>query len=90
MADRTEVLRRVRSWPLSVVLVAYRGGMVNAVTFTETAVIIPSDAAESADAYHRRHLDVAASWGVPAHVSVLYPCRGGASVPFQSGSSRTG
>jgi 2'-5' RNA ligase superfamily len=22
---------------------------------------------------HRRHLDAAAAWGVPAHVTVLYP-----------------
>lgn len=47
--------------------------MANAATPTETAVIIPIDAAEPAVADHRRQLDVAASWGVPAHVSVLYP-----------------
>jgi 2'-5' RNA ligase len=40
---------------------------------TQTAVIVPIEAAEFAVAGHRRHLDVAASWGVPAHVSVLYP-----------------
>ena len=50
-----------------------RGKMANAATPTETAVIIPIDAAEPAVADHRRQLDVAASWGVPAHVSVLYP-----------------
>jgi 2'-5' RNA ligase len=40
---------------------------------TETAVVVPVPAAEPAVAGHRRHLDVAASWGVGAHVSVLYP-----------------
>jgi hypothetical protein len=47
--------------------------MANAPTPTETAVIIPIVAAEPAVADHRRQLDLAASWGVPAHVSVLYP-----------------
>jgi hypothetical protein len=40
---------------------------------TQTAVIIPIGPAEAAVAHHRRRLDVAASWGVPAHVTVLYP-----------------
>src|SRR5665811_471565 len=40
---------------------------------TQTAVIVPVPAADSLVDEHRRHLDVAASWGVPAHVSVLYP-----------------
>jgi 2'-5' RNA ligase len=40
---------------------------------TRTAVIVPIESAEFAVAEHRRRLDVAASWGVPAHVSVLYP-----------------
>jgi 2'-5' RNA ligase len=40
---------------------------------TETAVIVPIDAAEVAVAEHRRLLDPAAAWGVPAHVTVLYP-----------------
>lgn len=40
---------------------------------TQTAVIIPVGPAEAAVAGHRRRLDVAASWGVPAHVTVLYP-----------------
>jgi hypothetical protein len=40
---------------------------------TETAVIVPIDAAEVIVAEHRNNLDAAASWGVPAHVSVLYP-----------------
>ncbi len=40
---------------------------------TETAVIVSVPAAEPAVAQLRRRLDVAASWGVPAHVSVLYP-----------------
>lgn len=42
-------------------------------TATETAVIVPVGSVEPAVAAHRRRLDVAASWGVPAHVSVLYP-----------------
>jgi 2'-5' RNA ligase superfamily len=29
---------------------------------------------EDAVAEHRRHLDMAASWGVPARLSVVYPC----------------
>jgi len=40
---------------------------------THTAVIVPVPAADSLVDDHRRHLDAAASWGVPAHVSVLYP-----------------
>lgn len=40
---------------------------------TESAVIIPIPSAEKVVAGHRRDLDVAASWGVPAHVTVLYP-----------------
>jgi hypothetical protein len=47
--------------------------MANAGTATETAVIVAVDAAEPAVAEHRRRFDVAASWGVPAHVTVLYP-----------------
>jgi 2'-5' RNA ligase len=40
---------------------------------TQTAVIVPVSAAEAVVAQHRQRLDVAASWGVPAHVTVLYP-----------------
>ena len=40
---------------------------------TQTAVIVPVPAAEPLVSRHRRHLDAAASWGVPAHVTVLYP-----------------
>jgi 2'-5' RNA ligase len=40
---------------------------------TETAVMVPIDAAEVAVAEHRRRLDAAAAWGVPAHVTILYP-----------------
>jgi 2'-5' RNA ligase len=40
---------------------------------TQTAVIIPVGPAEAAVAEHRRRLDAAASLGVPAHVTVLYP-----------------
>ncbi len=40
---------------------------------TQTAVIVPVPDADVLVDEHRRHLDMAASWGVPAHVSVLYP-----------------
>jgi 2'-5' RNA ligase len=40
---------------------------------TQTAVIVPVVAAEPVVDDHRRRLDVAASWGVPAHVTVLFP-----------------
>jgi hypothetical protein len=40
---------------------------------TETAVLVLVPEAEAAVAGHRAHLDVAASWGVPAHLSVVYP-----------------
>jgi len=40
---------------------------------TETAVIIPVAAAEPVVADHRRRLDPSAAWGVPAHITVLYP-----------------
>jgi 2'-5' RNA ligase len=42
-------------------------------TATESAVIIAVPAVESAVGEHRRRFDRAASWGVPAHVTVLYP-----------------
>ena len=40
---------------------------------TQTAVIVPAPAVDSLVDEHRRHLEVAASWGVPAHVRILYP-----------------
>jgi 2'-5' RNA ligase len=40
---------------------------------SETALIVPMAAAERAVSRHRASLDPAASWGVPAHVTVLYP-----------------
>jgi 2'-5' RNA ligase len=40
---------------------------------TETAVLVLVPEAEGAVAEHRAHLDGAASWGVPAHLSVVYP-----------------
>lgn len=40
---------------------------------TETAVLVLVPEVEAAVAEHRAHLDVAASWGVPAHLSVVYP-----------------
>ena len=40
---------------------------------TQTAVIIPIASAESAVSKHRLRFDLAASEGVPAHVTVLFP-----------------
>jgi hypothetical protein len=40
---------------------------------TETAVLVVVPEAEDAVGQHRAHLDMAASWGVPAHLSVVYP-----------------
>ncbi|MGZ4546029.1 MAG: 2'-5' RNA ligase family protein [Blastococcus sp.] len=40
---------------------------------TQTAVLVLVPEAEHAVGAHRAHLDVAASWGVPAHLSVVYP-----------------
>jgi 2'-5' RNA ligase len=40
---------------------------------TETAVLVLVPEAEAAVAVHRAHLDMAASWGVPAHLSAVYP-----------------
>lgn len=39
----------------------------------ESAVLIPVPEAEPAVGGHRHRLDRAATWGVPAHVTVLYP-----------------
>ncbi|HEY0951504.1 2'-5' RNA ligase family protein [Nocardioides sp.] len=40
---------------------------------THTAVIVPVPEAEPAVGEHRLRLDQAASWGVPAHVTVVFP-----------------
>lgn len=40
---------------------------------TQSAVIVAVPEAESAVGAHRSWLDHAAGWGVPAHVTVLYP-----------------
>ncbi|MGW3603288.1 2'-5' RNA ligase family protein [Micromonospora sp. NPDC005161] len=40
---------------------------------TQTALIVPIPEAEEAVGRFRESLDPAASWGVPAHVTVLYP-----------------
>ncbi|SCE78798.1 2'-5' RNA ligase family protein [Micromonospora saelicesensis] len=40
---------------------------------TQTALIVPIPEAEDAVGRFRASLDRAASWGVPAHVTVLYP-----------------
>jgi 2'-5' RNA ligase len=39
----------------------------------ESAVLVPVPEAERAVSGHRGRLDRAAAWGVPAHVTVLYP-----------------
>ncbi|MFL5994282.1 MAG: hypothetical protein ACJ736_08210, partial [Streptomyces sp.] len=40
---------------------------------TETAVLVLVPEADGAVGKHREHLDMAASWGVPAHLSIVYP-----------------
>ncbi|MET0415221.1 MAG: 2'-5' RNA ligase family protein [Actinoplanes sp.] len=40
---------------------------------TQTALIVPISEAEEAVGPFRASLDRAASWGVPAHVTILYP-----------------
>ncbi len=40
---------------------------------TESAVLIPVPEADRAVSRHRARLDRAAAWGVPAHLTVLYP-----------------
>jgi 2'-5' RNA ligase len=40
---------------------------------TRTAVIVPVAPAEAVVAEYRRRFDRSASWGVPAHITVLYP-----------------
>jgi hypothetical protein len=47
--------------------------MVELAEATETAIIVPVPAADSVVGPHRRVLDHSAAWGVPAHVTVLYP-----------------
>ncbi|MEV6597941.1 2'-5' RNA ligase family protein [Actinoplanes sp. NPDC051346] len=42
-------------------------------TPTHTALIVEIPAAEPAVAHHRARLDLAASWGVPAHITIVYP-----------------
>jgi 2'-5' RNA ligase len=39
----------------------------------ESAVLIPVPEAEPAVGPHRERLDRAAAWGIPAHVTILYP-----------------
>jgi 2'-5' RNA ligase len=40
---------------------------------THSALILPVGEAEPAVAAHRDRLDAAAAWGVPAHITVLFP-----------------
>ncbi len=51
----------------------YLEPVAGAPTPTQTAVIVPVAAAEPAVGDLRLRFDIAASWGVPAHVTVLYP-----------------
>lgn len=46
---------------------------VEATEPTESAVVVLVPAADPAVGPHRLELDPAAAWGVPAHVTVLYP-----------------
>lgn len=47
--------------------------MPPSVTVAESAVLVPVPEAEPIVSGHRDRLDRAAAWGVPAHVTVLYP-----------------
>ena len=42
---------------------------------THAAVLVPVPAAELVVGVHRSRLDRAAGWGIPAHVTLLYPFR---------------
>lgn len=65
--DRWSVrLRNVQSMP-------YLIPAPDAPTPTQTAVIVPVAAADRLVDKQRRQLDAASSWGVPAHVTVLFP-----------------
>ena len=48
-------------------------GHAGRVEATESAVLVPFPALEPLVGEYRRRLDRAAGWGVPAHVTVLYP-----------------
>lgn len=52
-----------------------RGGGIDTggVQAIETALIVPVPEAEDVVGVHRARFDQAARWGVPAHVTVLYP-----------------
>ena len=64
---------RLPRWLASVVAVAYLTPDPGAPAPTRTALIAPVPAVEPVVAEHRRHLDAASTWGIAAHVSVLYP-----------------
>jgi hypothetical protein len=51
----------------------HMGPVPPAATVAESAVLIPVPEAERVVSGHRDRLDRAAGWGVPAHVTVLYP-----------------
>jgi 2'-5' RNA ligase len=53
--------------------VPYLSPVANAPGPTQTALIAPVPAVEAVVGAHRDRFDVAAGWGVPAHVTVLYP-----------------
>jgi 2'-5' RNA ligase len=39
----------------------------------QTALLVPIPAVDTVVSEHRRHLDPSARWGVPAHVTILFP-----------------
>lgn len=51
----------------------YLQPVCDAPSATHTAVIAPVPAADAVAGEYRRNLDATAAWGVPAHVTVLYP-----------------
>ncbi|MEO6082556.1 MAG: 2'-5' RNA ligase family protein, partial [Umezawaea sp.] len=48
-------------------------GVGDLVGATETAVIVPVPVADAVVGSYRQALDHSAAWGVPAHVTVVYP-----------------
>ena len=60
-------------WICNVHRVTYLNPAPDAGLPTETAVIVAIPSAEPVVREHRDRLDPAAGWGVPAHLTVLYP-----------------
>jgi 2'-5' RNA ligase len=72
MASADAVGRRASGCP-SLPIVGSLDDRAPAPPPTETAVIVAVPAAEAVVDPYRQRLDSAAPWGVPAHVTVLYP-----------------